>query len=310
MDLPSFVQNGAFNWSALGYHYVLSPKEREQVESEAPNENPWFEVARVVERAKRGDFSGIGSLNRFFDINLKTNVAPVAMLITGDLGPKTDLSALVKVMRQGPDGFRVYACQAARNAGCLWLVPHMLEAWHLSDSADAHESIGFAIADLLDPICRLDQDGEIAVRAGHFTIRREGKLASSKLEQLAVKVSDPNASKTFNDLVMRRFHEISASCADDSMTIWAGRVMGVQEFAHYFLKMITMETFMSVQSSLTIALREKFEASTGLDCSKLYHDGRFRQISAIGVLEPFLDSAESDRFETGARYFFSHRIPD
>src|SRR6185436_11824509 len=98
MDIPAFVRDGAFNWAARGYHSAVSADERRHIESGRADDNPWFEIARVVERAKTGDFSAAGSLSRYFDVDLETNAAPAAMLITGDLGRKADLEALVDVM--------------------------------------------------------------------------------------------------------------------------------------------------------------------------------------------------------------------
>lgn len=311
MDIPEFVENGAFNWSSRGYHYIFSEEELCLVESGVTVENPWLEIARVVEHAKIGNFATVGSLARFFDTDLATNAAPAAMLITGNLGCKQDIEALVQVMHDGPDGFRVYACQAARNAGCLWLIPPMLEAWHhRSKSVDAHENIGFAIADLLDPIRHLDDEGEVASRAGRFTIPTEPKSRTSELEQLAVKTSDPGASKEFSKLVLRRWNEVAASCSDEQTAIWAGAITDVRAFAEHFLRMISAETFTLIQTPLTVPLREKFEASSGVDCSDFYRDGIFHQLTAVATLESFLDSTIPNRFETGQRYFFGHRIAD
>jgi hypothetical protein len=310
MDIPQFVRDGAFNWSVLGYHYTLSPEELRYVESGPVNGNPWLTVARVVERAKTGDFSEAGALARYFAPGLTTNIAPAALLITGDLGRKADLEALVEVMRKGPDGLRVYACQGARNAGCLWLVPHMLEAWHLAQSVDAHENIGYAIADLLDPVSKLDEEGAIASKAGRFTVPPPPDRAPSELRQLGSKVSDPSASKEFDDLVLKRWSEVAASCPDERSAIWAGRVTDVRAFAEHFLALITQEDFTIVNSPLTVPLREKFEASTGIDCSSFYRQGKFAQLPAAATLESFLDTVGPDAFESGRRYFFGHRIPD
>lgn len=309
MDIPQFVRDGGFNWLALGYHYELSPEERRHVESAVPDGNPWFAVARVVERAKEGDFSETGSLARYFEGELRTNVAPAAMLITGDLGRSADLERLVGVMRRGPDGLRVYACQAARNAGCLWLVPHMLEAWHLSRSVDAHESIGFAIGDLLDSISYLDEEGQVASKAGRFTIgtNRQGP---PELERLGSSVSDPNASKSFDDSVRTRWHEVAATCPDERAAIWAGKATEPRAFAEHFLNMITGENFSFIHGPLTVSLREKFEASTGLECSTFYREGRFQHFQAAAVLERFLAMTGPEDFPMGRRHFFRHPIPD
>ena len=307
--VPSFVRGGAFNWLSKGYHYVLSKEELLRVEIEN-DENPWYSIAHVVEIAKRGDFSKSGFLSKFFDYNLTTNAAPAAMLITGDIGRVKDLEKLTEIMHNGLDGFRVYACMAAANSGCMWLIPHMLEAWHLAEGVDAHENIGYAIADLLDPIQYLDDLGPIASRAGSFTYDIGRYRSNSKLEQLAERVRDKDASSMFHETVMRKYSDIKKVYKSDQVIVWGGEARSVCGFAQLFLDLITSDRFNMTVAPLVVPLRQKFEAATGIDCSIFFQNGRFRQIAAVGVLEEFLSSAESKIFQKGDRYFFGHLIPE
>lgn len=306
---PSFVRGGAFNWLSKGYHYVLSKEELLRVELEN-DENPWYSIAHVVELAKRGDFSKSGFLSKFFDNDLTTNAAPAAMLITGDIGRVKDLEKLAEIMQNGSDGFRVYACRAAANSGCMWLVPHMLEAWHLVEGVDAHENIGYAIADLLDSIQYLDDLGPIASRAGSFTYDIGRYRSNSKLEQLAERARDKNASSMFHDVVMRKYSNLKESYNCDHVIVWAGEARSVCGFAKLFLNLITSDRFNMTLSPLVVPLRQKFEAVTGIDCTMFFQNGRFRQIAAVGVLEEFLFGAKSKTFQEENRYFFGHLIPE
>ena len=56
-------------------------------------------------------------------------------------------------------------------------------------------------------------------------------------------------------------------------------------------------------------LRQRFEASTGINCSDFYKQGDFQPLTAAARLEAWLESGAPDRFEPGERYFFGHKIP-
>jgi hypothetical protein len=53
-----------------------------------------------------------------------------------------------------------------------------------------------------------------------------------------------------------------------------------------------------------------FEASTGVDCSTFYEQGRLQRLAALAVLEDFMDGGHGAAFERGVRYFFGHRVDD
>ena len=38
--------------------------------------------------------------------------------------------------------------------------------------------------------------------------------------------------------------------------------------------------------------------------------GKLQPLSAAAIVEEFLESRESEKYEDGVRYFFGHRIPD
>ncbi|MFY2560637.1 hypothetical protein ACN469_23745 [Corallococcus terminator] len=308
MNHPTFITEGGFNGSSRGLHYTLSDNERAQLLSRQWPDEPWKFLARVVELAKAGDFSEVGSLSRFFEVSKEVNIAPVALLLTGGMGSRAELMRLTQVMHDGPDGLRVYACQAARNAGSIWLVPHMLEAWNRCSGVDAHQSIGLAIADLLDPIAALDDLGPIGAKAGIFDFTTEPSLTDDRLAALALKLRDRNASTDFNRLVIKKHEEVLALCESEDDAIWAGERAGATELSRHFLRMLLSPAFDVTQAPLTVVLREKFEATTGLDCSAFFRAGGFVRHEAVDLLERFLASPTASDFTPGARYFFAHPI--
>lgn len=56
-------------------------------------------------------------------------------------------------------------------------------------------------------------------------------------------------------------------------------------------------------------LRQRFEASTGIDCSGFFEEGSSRPLTTASILEAWLASPESENFVPKERYFFGHRIP-
>lgn len=308
MIFPTFIAEGAFNWSSKGYHYRLTESERDRLLSERLSSDPWQVLARVVELGKMGNFTEVSSLAGLFDTSKTHNIAPAALLVTGDLGSRTDLERLVEVMRKGPDGLRVYACQAARNAGCLWLVPHMLDAWNRSSGSDVHEQIGLAIADLLDSVEVLDDVGPVGRLAQSFEVQYGSLDPASKVGVLARKIAKNRSNGDFGAVVNEGYCRLLEICKSDNEVVWAGERSGVIELANHFLKMLLPSKYEITQAPLTVVLREKFEAATGLNCSAFYIAERFVQGAAVHVLEEFLASQPSRSFRTGARYFFGHII--
>ena len=66
-------------------------------------------------------------------------------------------------------------------------------------------------------------------------------------------------------------------------------------------------------SSRTSFERMVFEANTGISCRDFFTDDdvpKFRPLSAMAVIEDFLDDPWIRHFVDGQRYFFGHPIPD
>ena len=307
MKLPKFVLDGGFNWASKGYHYDLSEADRARIGSHANLDSPWEFLANAVEKAKVGDFSSVAMIRNLFNGKYETNVAPSALLITGDQGSQTDLVALTDVMTSGPDGLKAFACQAARNSGCLWLVPHMLAAWETCSGVDAHAQIGFAIADLLDVTVALDEIGAIGAAADCYDSPLEPGT-SSGISELKLRIRSRRTNAEFGSVVRERFAEVLELCESDRVAVWGGSVFNVRRLCSEFLSSVTAPTFNFTQFPLTVVLREKIEASTGINCSNWYSGGRFVQGEAVHRIEEYLESEGSLKFSDGRRYFFGHPL--
>lgn len=308
MDIPYIIKAGAFDWKKKGYSYRLTGDEYASLKESPIDNNPWMEILKIVERAKTGDFSRVPDLSKFIKTNSEFNTAPVSLMLIGDMGSRDDLSVLVEVMMESHEGFAAYACEAARNAGTLWLIPYMIEAWKRSKTVHAHEMIGFAISDLLESANTLDEDGPLANLAGQFTQVFRDREASSRLKSVLPNVVNEGADDEFVNLSTSLYRKISDEISNKNISVWSACPIGPIEFAEIFLSLITNQSYTHFLDPLTVKFRHKFEAMTGVDCSKFYFAGRFQQMLAVGILEKYLENAVRCDYKVGERYFFGHQV--
>jgi hypothetical protein len=294
-DVPPFLTTGALNWTEYGFHYP-SPPPIDLLSAAALNsENPWIVLAAVIERAKTGDHTHVRTLQRWFDAD--PPLSRMCIVAIGAIGTDADLRMLVPLMEQGPNDARVHACIGAERAGNLWLVPHMLQAWHYVSSIGDHETIGYALSGLLE-----EPNGPIAAKAGDATLRLED-MSPERARLLAM--TDRHGSDRFGELVKMRLADVTKRSGRPDAPVWNGKIFHVVGFATEMLRQVKSPE----GATAPITLREKFEAATGINCSSFFRNGRFQPLAAAAVLEEFLESPQVSRYEEGARYFFEHQIP-
>jgi len=282
IDLPDFIHAGAFDWTQLGLSYDRQMDDGEQA---APGTAAavWQDMDQIVRRAKAGDFRGLQALPDFVTSETETNVSPVAILLIGDIGGEHELEFLAHLLNEGAEGPSTYAAGAAALAGTKWLLPHMLTAWKRADSVNGHETIGYAISDLLEAPATFDSETELSSIVG----------------------TNPGADDAFE----AKFEELLARVdTAETSSVWGGQAFNVYRFAEKFYQMLTHEDFSVFQSAITVRWRHKFEAATGMDCSAFYREGRIHQLSALSTLEEFLERHCEDDLHDGARYFFGHQL--
>ena len=184
----------------------------------------------------------------------------------------------------------------------------MLQAWTDCSGVDAHEQIGFAIADMLESVETLDEDGPIARMAGSFGARTFA-TDSPGMAKLRARLESRRSSDTdFAALVMGSYGKAVKTSAGAQSSVWQGSPFSVDALAKRFLQYIVSPTFDMTQQALTVALRQRFEANTGVECSGFYRDGKFVQGEAVHTLEAFLLSHRPDEYAAGRRYFFGHLL--
>jgi hypothetical protein len=299
---PPFLK-GTFSWSHLGFFYSAPPP-LDLLSPEALDaDDPWLFVASVLEHAKRGDHSMIPHLRQWFTTGSEGYLDRICIILTGDAGCQADVRVLSQLMQQGPDTLRTYACEAAAQAGYLWQVPDMLEAWNRVANLADHQTIGYAIADLLE-----EPGGLIAEEAGTYNLD-PAAVANTKdpklreIRQLILQGQPPVPE--FEVLVRARIAELQEQFGSDQDVIWNGERINVRRLAEKMYKRVTGPE----PPRSFISERHRFEAMTGINCSAVYRDNRFQPLAAAEILESFLEASEADDYEEGVRYFFGHRIP-
>jgi len=295
-EVPAFLSTGALNWTQSGFYYPDPPPLDLMSTDALEADNPWIALAAIIEHAKNGNHTYAWRLKNWF-----LDAPPfgrICIVMMGAIGTDDDLGLLVPLMEEGSDDARTHACVAAARAGSLWLVPHMLTAWHGVRSVSDHEVIGFAISDLLE-----DEPGPIAENAGFATIQLS--QPSPRLEKL-LKKTDRNRSVKFDALVKSRFADVAAAIGADKISVWGGERFGVVGLAKKTLGALQA----GEKLTAPIAFREKFEAATGVDCSSFFRDDAFQPLAAMAAIEEFLERPDLADFQDGHRYFFGHPVPE
>jgi len=85
-----------------------------------------------------------------------------------------------------------------------------------------------------------------------------------------------------------------------------GEVFGVRRLAERFLELLDRERYSMMMRPF---MRQRFEASTGIDCSDFYRNSDSCALTIAARLEAWLEGPDAPRFVPGERYFFGHRIP-
>jgi hypothetical protein len=111
----------------------------------------------------------------------------------------------------------------------------------------------------------------------------------------------------YRDLVIRTYEQRRHELGSPEAAVLNGRPFSVRSTAERLLDKLTTD---EVDELDVAEERILFEASTGIDCRAFFKDFTLQPLAAAAVVEDFIESDESERYEDGVRYFFGHRIPD
>jgi len=107
--------------------------------------------------------------------------------------------------------------------------------------------------------------------------------------------------KDYSTNVMNHYTTLVAELGSAEVYIFEGALFDVNKLAQLMIKRLISDDFLP-------EYRQRFEASTGINCSDFYKAGLLQPLNAAAILENFIDDPGSARFKEGVRYFFGHRI--
>jgi hypothetical protein len=304
VDPPPPFLRGTFAWNFLGYALAEPPPTNLLSAEALSSSSPWVVLAAVLERAKRGDHGAIPRLRSCFDAGSDEGPERACLHLIGDAGREVDLPILREWLEQGPDRLRAFAAGAAAMSGRLWLVPSMLEAWKRAESREPHTTIGRAISTLME-----EQSGPISQNADLYNLSAEAiaRLKNPAMQTMAERRAAEDPVTEFETLVEARYEELRGQFGDQAV-LWRGQPFSVSRLVGSMYDLVRNPEVGPLQG-LFIPMRHRFEAATGIDCSECFANGVLQPLSAAAVLETFLESEASTRYEEGVRYFWGHRIP-
>jgi hypothetical protein len=236
---------------------------------------PWYGWAFALSRAKKGDFSALPHLIPLLDEDIGETFDRAVCILLGDAGFGDMFASLKKIMKQR-EGYDLsfYAADAVADRGKLGDVPLLLELHRATHDFSDVPSVSRMIAHMLSP------DG------------------------LLPRADDYGNVDEYCEMVEETWKELADHFGTTEVYLWQGEPTSVRRMAKSIIKKAKEPHFSS-------ALRRKFEASTGINCSDFYKGGQFFQpLSAAAIAEDFLSSPHADQFVDGVRYFFGHPLPD
>lgn len=266
-------QKNRLDWSGAGYFGF--PVTRDRADYISPDDAAlWRDFEAVLAPAKQGRFDDIESLIDLYDETDSWILAGAYCDLLGDAGSGSCFERLIPVVGSVAEPtYAVELGEALGSWGSLSVVPTLLIA--------------------LEGLAGFD-DAEILP-----------EILSRMLESEPGPIADPGGLEDFESYrarVSRRHAELEVDLGSPETIVLHGEVFDVGKLAKRMSKALAEDKFEPY-------LRRKFEATTGIDCSGFYVDGALRPLPAAAVLEAFLDSPDTARYQPGVRYFFGHALP-
>ncbi|WP_224367643.1 hypothetical protein [Hyalangium versicolor] len=271
--MTSEFEEQGIDWQGKGYFGCPEP-----VAGVAPDElsaDPWLRWAAIQAAARKGDFAPTAHLVRIYDEAPSPILEGLCGTLLGDAAPSSIIND-VALMLDATDSFEATLdfSDVVQSRGLLADVPLLLRAYKQVAEFEDAAILPIHLSWLLEP--------------------KPGPL--SRPDSFA-------SLKEYLDAVTRRYHERTEKFGTDRVLLLRGERFGVVRLAERLLLELRGQQF-------PFTLRRKFEASTGIDCSAFYRDRVIQPGDAAKIVERFLESHESERYQDGARYFFGHAVPE
>jgi hypothetical protein len=267
------------NWQGRGYFGV--PHEAPRPFPNRPLEHAEAAWMSAFAHARNGDFRHVGKIAGLIGNEYETMYYDTCAELIGDAGPSQIFPELVAYIARCELNYELtYSwCSAIAARGRLGDVPTLFDAYvgNISDVDDDHDIILMYIAEVI-------YDGE-GPNFGHMSSFRD--------------VDDYRAQMNAHCLdLARRF-------GGDDVLFWHGQPTSVRHMAKHIIDLAHAK-----YRPLPTWARRRFEASTGIDCTKMFdRKGNYRPIEAAAIAEAFLDGPTANDYTDGVRYFFGHPVP-
>jgi hypothetical protein len=113
-----------------------------------------------------------------------------------------------------------------------------------------------------------------------------------------------NDIEAYSAKVLRQMNVVASRLGTVDAIVMFGELFSVDKLVGVMRKRLTNG------GQFDPYLRHKFEATTGVDCSRFYEDEILQPLQTLAILEAFEERDRAKDFEPGRRYFFGHLVPN
>lgn len=249
----------------------------------------WTQLEALINRLKSGDFSAAEATVRLFREADDWRVKYAATRVLGHAGTVECFKQMREELERHPMRQQERIDVESRELALVYCRTFAL--WGRLD----------AVPVLMDQYLtlRLKRTPEISL----LPLMMADLLVDDESSMIA---HDPPEDRLedYLNLVMDQYDALAEKHGSDKVLVFRGAPYSVHAIAERMRHLTTR-----YQSVELAALRERFEPSTGIDCSGIFSEKKVSPLAAARIAEAFLDSREGKNFEAGKRYFFGHLVP-
>jgi len=279
VDEPFMIFDWA--WAASGYSSMPVPYDG-AIDFDA---KPWFSLAVCLRKARHGLAVPVRALAQAAANSVDSEFVEVASEFVSDL-TSGDLAGLWRARIEENDDPEIsyLLCAALLRRGYLDDVPMVLTAYRANAEQDDFHYLQL----LLNEILWFAPDRSV--------LRDDPEVGGDYLSRFPF-----TSVAQCCDKLGERTRQLATAIHHQRLPVFRGEIFSVQSVAQHILELETEER-------LSVHLRYRFEAATGIDCSTFYVSLEPQLEEAKAVVTDFLASHDARYFQKGRRYFFGHLV--
>ncbi|OJT23139.1 hypothetical protein BO221_19895 [Archangium sp. Cb G35] len=298
---PSYLRH-SFLESGYGLHFATPPPADVADLRHLGDQEPWRVLACALANLQQGMFEVSGRLLGLMHEARDADVWNACATLLSYAAPysvirKLEASAekLLAPVEHSPYTRR-YFCEILASSAGVWGVPHLISHYRELKDRKVEAEVEYYISQVLEgdpgPISR-----------GPRVLWESNGLPPPFEESTPIFLTEEYLTQlegTFQELVSsQKLHEQEA--------IVEGERLNIRAVAQRLLTRVRT----GLHPDRIEAGRMLLEATTGMDCRAFFDgSGRLQNLTAAAIVEEFLEREDADRYQSGVRYFFGHRIPD